>query len=254
VAWPTLLAAEVRLDVAGSVSSSEEGLEIRVDIRNGGDSAATSIDVEGRLFANEARGQLPDGLAPGASGSVALRFPPAVPQPGVHALTLLLDYAGPGPSGPVSMSQRAYLLVALGGAAEPVLRLSVANLRMAWSGLLCVVIESADGAPHRVRLQVDGPRGLRADNPAHAIDVPARGTVRVPVRVFRGTVPWDSRQGVIVVAAATDGPLVRTTVATAVVQVAADPAWSPWLRKPLTVLVLVLLGLVALAEARRWLV
>jgi hypothetical protein len=151
------------------------------------------------------------------------------------------------------MSQRAYLLMALGGAAEPALRLSAPDIRMAWSGLLDIGLESADAAPHSVRLQVEGPRGFRADNPAHAIEVPARGKVRVPVRVFRGTVPWDSRQGVLVVAAATDGPLVRTSVATAVVQVVPDPAWSPRLRIPLALAAVVLLGLAALAEVRRWL-
>ena len=252
MAWPTLLTAEVRLEVAGSVTSSEEGLEVHVDLRNGGDSPATSLDVEGELFGNQAHGQVADGLAAGASGSVALRFPSEVPQPGVHALTLLLDYTGAGPSGPVSMSQRAYLLVALGGAAAPALRLSAADVRMAWSGLLDVGVESSDGAPHTVQLRVDGPRGFRADNPAHAIDVPGRGRVDVPVRVFRGTVPWDSRQGVLVIAAATDGPFARTTVATAVVQVVPDPAWSPRFRKPLALVAVILLGLAALAEARRW--
>jgi hypothetical protein len=234
------------------VASSEESLEVHVELRNGGDTPATSIDVEGELFGNQARDRLADGLAPGVARSVVLRFPPDVPQPGVHALMLLLDYTEAAANGPVSMSQRAYLLVALGGAAEPALRLSAANIRMAWSGLLDVGVESADGAPHSVRLRVEGPRGFRTDNPARSIEVPAHGKVSVPVRVFRGTVPWDSRQGVVVVAAANDGPIVRTCVATAVVQVVPDPAWSPRLRVPLALAALVLLGLAALAEARRW--
>ena len=244
------LVAEARLDVGGSVEVAEGGIHVQVDLRNGGDAPATAVHVEGELMERQAQAQVL-GIPAGESRSIALHFPGGAPRPGVHALVLLLDYTTPGPSGPTPVSQRAYLLLALGEMAEPAVRLSVGEARMTWSGLVDVSLESADGAPHRVRLRIEGPRGFRGDNPPREVDVPALGTVTAKVRVFRGTVPWASRQGILAVGSATDGPLARTTVATGIVEILPDPAWMPRLRRPLWALALALLGLAILFEARR---
>lgn len=237
--------------MGGSVDVNDERIEVRVDVRNGGDAPATALSVEGDLLDGRAQAQLTGDIPPGEARSVVLRFAADVPRPGVHALTLFLDYTEMGPAGPQPVSQRGYLLLALGSAAEPAVRVSLPELRMKWSGVMEVALESADGAPHRVRVRIEGPRGLRADNPHREVDVPARGSVVAPVRVFRGAVPWSSRQGVLAVATATDGPLARTTVATGIVEVLPDPAWMPRLRRPLLALALALLGLAIYAELRR---
>jgi hypothetical protein len=226
----------------------DEGVRVRVDLHNDGDAGTGSIAVAGRLLEERDEARIDAGVAPGEAGSVFLHFAGEAPRPGVHALTLCLDYEGRRGDQRVSMSQAAYLLLAIGAAAEPAVRVSAPEARVGWSGLVPVVLESADGAPHRVRLRLAGPSGLRVDDPREAVSVPARGRVTSIVRVFRGTLPWATRQGVLAVATTTSGPLARTTVAPGVLNVVPDPAWAPRARLPFLVLAAVLLGLAALVE------
>ena len=239
----------MRFEVAGAADASAEGIDVRVDLSNVGDSAAESLSVEAELLGNRAQARL--ARVPSAtSRSVSLRFPANLPRPGVHALTLLLDYTPEGP-GAVAVSQRAYLLLALGATSEPAVRLSVPGASMCWTGTLVVQLESADGAAHRVRLRAEAPRWLRLENPTGEVEVPAQGKALAPVRLFRGTAPWGSRQGLLVVAEAMDGDLARTTVATGVVEIRSDPAWLPRLRRPLLLLAVILLAGALLAEWRQ---
>jgi len=241
----------VRFEVAGTVEGTDDELQVHVQLRNGGDSPATTLSVEGELLGNTARAQLPAGIAAGASGEIVLKFPASSTRAGVHPLSLLLDYEWPGPRGPLGVSQRAYLLLGLGGVAQPAVRLSLRDARMVYSGEVDVGVESVDGAPHSIRLRLLGPRGFRADVRADEVPVPARGTIHVPIRVFRGTLPWASHQGVLALAEVTDGPLASAAVATAAVDVAPDPAWMPRLRKPLLLAGIALLGVAAWIEVRR---
>ena len=241
--------ADARLEVTGSAEVSEDGIEARVDLRNIGDAVAEALSVEGELQGDRAQARL-TALPAGASRQVSLRFPSSPQRPGVHALTLLLDYTNPGPR-PLAVSQRAYLLLALGGAAPPpAVRLAVPEVTMDWSAVLAVELESADAAAHRVRLRVKAPRWLRVDDPTSEVEVPARGKAEAPVRLFRGSAPWGSRQGVVVVAETTDGALARTTVATGVVEIRSDPAWMPRLRQPLLLLAALFFASALLAEWR----
>jgi hypothetical protein len=241
----------VRFEVAGTVEGTDDELRVHVRLRNGGDSPATVLSVEGELLGNTARAQIPAGVAVGATGEAVLTFPAAATRAGVHPLSLLLDYQWPAPRGPQGVSQRAYLLLGLGGVAEPAVRLSLRDARMEYSGVVDVGVESADGSPHSVRLRLLGPRGFRADAPADEVQVPPRGPIGVPIRVFRGTLPWESRQGVLALAEVTDGPLASAAVASAAVDVGPDPAWMPRLRKPLLLAGIVLFGVAAWVEARR---
>lgn len=81
--------------------------------------------------------------------------------------------------------------------------------------------------------------------------MPAGGAVSVPLRLVRAGAARGSRHGVLVVGETLDGPFARTSVVVAPVDVAADPAILPRVRRPLFVLALVLLSLAAIAEMRR---
>ena len=237
-----------RLDVVGAVDSSQGTLDVRVDLTNHGDEKAAPLSVEGELFGRRDSVRLEKGIGPGETRSVLLRFPLDFPRPGRHALALLIEYTQ---AAAVAVSQRAYLLLALGADPAPAVRLSVGDAFLESMGALAVRLESADGGTHSVRLRVLTPKTLRADVPDRDVGVPARGTVSAPVRIFRGTAPWGTEQGVVVVAGASDGPEERTAVATAVVHVLPDPAWLPRLRLPLFALAVALLAGAVGAEVRR---
>jgi len=117
--------------------------------------------------------------------------------------------------------------------------------------VLPVSLESTDGAPHRVRVRVETPRGFVPEGRPQTVDVPAHGRVNVDVGLLRGTAARGTPQGVVIVAEAVDGPLERMAVATAIVEIAPDPAWLPRLRAPLAVVAFVLLAAGIAAEVRR---
>jgi hypothetical protein len=242
---------DVRLEISGAVEASDDALVVRVDLKNGGETSVTTLSVDGELLGSRAQAQLSSGIPAGTARSVALKFPANVPRPGVHALSLLLDYTWPGPRGPASVSQRAYLLVGLGEVAEPAVRLTLPETQMGYAGVVSVGIESADGAPHTLRVHLQGPRGFRADDPPDEIQVPGRGVIQAPIRVFRGALPWASRQGILVTAESTDGPVASTAVATGIALISPDPVWMPRLRKPLLAVAIILLCAAAGLEVRR---
>jgi hypothetical protein len=242
-------AAEVRLGVAaGAVELAADHLGVSVQLRNEGGTDTGAVDVDGEIFDGHSLARVPDGIPPGQAREVALRFPPDVPRPGTYALSLLLDYT-PAGAATSPLSQRAYLLLALGEAAPPAVGIKLAETRLDWAGVASIGLESADGQEHRVRLRLEGPRGLRVVDPDGEIQVPAHGEVRTPIPVFRGTLPWDTVQGVLAVATSTDGPVARTTVVVGTARVTPDPAWLPRARKPLLFATLVLFGAVIFVEA-----
>lgn len=227
---------------------AEDGLHVGVELRNAGDAPIEGpIQVEGRLFSNRDDARLEEAIPPGGTGKVSLTFPPDVPRPGVHALTLLVAHTDNG----TATSQCAYLLLALGGAPEPAVRLAVDESAFELRGTLAVGLESADAAPHRVRLHVAVPSGLRAEDPAAAVGVPASGRVTARVVLLRTGAAHDTRHGVVVVAEAEDGPQARTTVATGVVRILPEPALLPRIRRPLLVLALALLLASVVLQALR---
>jgi hypothetical protein len=243
-------AAGVQFEVGGAVESADEALEVRVDVINKGDGAATAVDVRGELGDEVDLVPLPKGVPAAATRSVLLRFA-HVPRPGVHVLGLRLDYteaAAPGRT-PVTTSQRAYLLLSLGANAATALRLSASESSIGTRGTVPVHLESADGAPHRVRVRVLTPRGLNADTPVEVF-VPAAGAATAEVPVLRGNVPRPSRQGVLVVAEVVGGDAAQASVVATVVHVAPDPALLPKLRWPLAAVVVALLLAAVFLETR----
>lgn len=228
------------------MSLSDEHLDVSVVLRNEGGALARGIAIDAELLGNHSSAELKEGIGVGESRSCQLRFPPDVPYPGTHAVTLLLDYTS-GDKNPAPLSQRAYLLLALGESAEPTVLITLKEASMNWAGLVTARLESLDGRAEKVRLRLEGPRGMRVNNPDSLILVPAKGGTEVSIPVFKGSLPWDSVQGVLCLAT-TDGPLVRTAVATGVVRVSRDPAWLPRVRRGVLVAALALLGLAAFAE------
>lgn len=227
-----------------------------VVLRNAGDDKAAPLAVLAELMGRTREARLESGVEGGAEATVALRFPFEVPRPGLHAIVLLLEWpVGPAPASggePPLASQRAYLLLTLGVAAEPAVRLMVPELSLETMGALPVGLESADGAAHRVAVRVLTPRGLNVLGVSSVeVDVPASGRVDASFSLLRAGAPRESRQGILIVASAADGPLERTAVATGVVKIARDPALLPRLRPALWILAALLLAAAAWAELRR---
>lgn len=230
------------------MEAAGDSLLVRVDLANRGDAKTGAVTVEGELLGRRDEARLERGIAPGETGSALLRYPLDVPRPGVHPLLLLLGYTRPGG---VTMSQRAYMLLSLGANPPPAVKLAVPEAALLDQATLRVGLESADGAPHRVRLSVATPKGLNGEAPPLSMDVPASGRVTALLRLLRGSVPRDTVQGILVVAGASDGPFERTTVESGVVRVLPDPAWMPRLRRPLLFLALLLVAGAVAAEIWR---
>jgi hypothetical protein len=247
-----VLAGVPALEVSGAVSLADENtLEVRVDLTNrGGPSGPVTID--GELAGGHDEAKVASGIGTGEIGSAVLHFPRAVPRPGVHPLVLLLDYSPRAPvaGAPAALSQRAFLLLSLGAAPPPPVRLSAPELGLRDRGLLRVSLQSADGAAHRVRLRVLGPRGLNAEHAVDEVAVPATGSASVTVPLLRGGVPRPSRQGVLLVAETLDGALAQASAATTVVDVAAPADLTPHLRVPFIVIAALLLAAAAVLEWR----
>jgi hypothetical protein len=246
--------AGARFEVSGAVEATESEIAVRVSLKNVGDRATGTVSVEGEFLGRRREGTLDQGVPAGESRSLLLRYPPEVPRRGVHPLTLLLDFAeaaSAANANPPTVSQRAFLLLALGANPPPAVRVDAAEGRVETRSSLAVGLQSLDGAPHRVHLRVLTPHGLRAENPPADVEVPAAGLVSVPIPLLRSGAPRGSRQGVLFVAEAADGPLARTTVTTGVVEIAPDPAIMPRLRLPLLVLAGLLLASAVALEFRR---
>jgi hypothetical protein len=243
----------VRFAVGGAVESAAAGgLEVRVDVTNEGGLGAATVDVRGELGDEADRLSIEGGVPAGQMRSVRFHFD-AMPAPaGVHVLGLRLDYtegATPGRT-PVTTSQRAFLLLAIGANPPPAVRVSAGEATIRDAGTVPVTVESIDGAAHRVRVRVLTPRGLNANTPVE-LDVPAGGRASAEVAILRGTVPRPSRHGVVAVAEVVDGPVAQAAVATSLVNVGPDPAWTPRLRKPIAAAAILLLLAAGAAEWKR---
>ena len=245
--------ASASLDVAGEVVSAAP-LEVRIVVRNPGVDATGPLDVIGELGTERREARVAGGVPPGGAASVLLAFDSLPARPGVHALLLLLEHPVEGTpdaaGNPPVRSQRAYVLLALGARPAPAVRLETDPSSIDVQGTLDVRLRSADGAAHRMELRAVPARGLRFEGEPVEVSVPADGVVDARLPIVRAGAARGSRNGVLVVAESPEGPLARTTVAAAAVDVAPDPAWMPRLRLPLLALGAVLLVLAAAAEVR----
>ena len=241
--------------MTGTASSPDgASLEVTLDLQNQGDLLASPLTVQAELVAERGEARLAQGVAPGATERTVLRFPLDLPRPGLHALTLLLEWpVGPAPADgtlPPMASQRAFLLLTLGALAEPAVRVIAPDLELETRGTLAVGLESADGGAHRVSVRVLTPRGLNVIGAGSEVIVPATGRATAPVTLVRGSAPRESRQGIVVVASVLDGSLERTAVTTGVVSLAKDPAILPRLRPALWLVAAGLLAAAAYVELR----
>jgi hypothetical protein len=247
--------AEAVLGVSGSVVSVAPRLEVRVVVTNRGDRPAAPLEVTGELLGERRLARLLDGVPPGGSGAVLLEFDAEV-RAGLHALTLLLEHPVDGPpdaaGNPPLASERAWLLLALGGNPGPSVRLAAEPLQLDVMGELPVRVASTDGSPHRVRVRALTGRGLREDGDGAVVAVPAAGAATVRLPLARGGAPRGSRHAVLLVAESLDGDLARTAVLAAPVEVTADLSILPRARGPVLALGLLLLAVAAGFEGRRW--
>ena len=241
--------------MSGSVLSVAPRLEVRVIVTNRGNRPAAPLEVVGELLGERSEARLAGGVAPAGEGAVLLIFALSGARPGTHALTLLLEHPVEGPpdgaGNPPMASQRAWLLLALGANPGPAVHLAADTLHLDVEGDLAVRLESADGEGHRVRLRALTARGLRAEGGGAEVAVPAGGGATARLPLVRAGAPRGSRHAVLLVADALDGPLARSTVLVAPVEIAADPSLLPRLRAPLLVLGLALLAVALGFEARR---
>jgi hypothetical protein len=240
-------------------------LEMRVVVTNQGDEAAAPLDVVGELFGQRRVARIARGVPPDGRAAVVLDFETAHARPGHHALTLLLEHPVGGgldaAGNPSVRSQRAYVLVALGPDPGPAASIGVEcpdgedeagyATPVDARGAVRVRLESTDGEAHRMSVRVLTARGLRSDGPPAAVTVPATGFVSVDIPLARAGAARGTRHGILVVAEEPDGPLARTAVATARVEIEPLPALLPRLRGPLLGLGLALLVVAGGAEWRR---
>jgi hypothetical protein len=241
--------AEVRLEVSGQAREAGGVRLVRVEVANRGHGTATGLEVEGELLGAHRQAALVEPLVAGATRSVELAFPADLPRPGVHGLALHLRYTPEGaPAGASPSSQRAWLLLPLGADPAPSVRLRVADAVVTRRAEVPVHLESADGAPHRVRLKVLAPRGLSALEPEAPVDVPAGGTAQVPLLVLVAGAPPGAPASIVVLAAEVDGPLERTAAAAGRIEVQAPSPWLPRWRAPLLVAALALLAAAVAVE------
>ncbi len=247
--------ADAVLDVSGRVVATEPRFEVSVTLTNRGDRRAGPIDVSGELDRRTSEARLAGGLEPGANASVILGFPAPPRRPGLHALTLLLEHpldAPPdGAGNPPLASQRAWLMLAIGASPAEAVRIEADPLRLDARGELRARLESRDGQAVRVRLRALAPRGLRADVEAVEVAVPARGAATARVPIVRAGAARGSRQALLLVAETPDGPLARTAVGVAAVDIAADASRVAALRPLLVAAGLALLAVALGYEAWR---
>jgi len=232
---------EPGFEVAGAVEVSGDSLEVRLDLTNRSAVAIDELIVQGELLGRTDDARHDDPTPPGEASRVWLRFPLEVSNPGTHALTLGLEYRL-ADAARTTLRQRAYLLLTLGAAAAPVVALAVADARLEASADIVATLHSTDGKPHPVKLRLLAPRGLNPTQDSVTLDVPPQGSATGRLGLLRAGAPRGTRQGVLVVAETTQDDLLRTTVQTAVVQIADDPARMPALRLPLALLAGMLLG------------
>ena len=240
-------------------------LEVRVVVTNRGDQAAVPLEVVGEFLGERREARVVEGVSPGGEAAVLLGFAAEDARPGLHALTLLLEHPVGGAvdaaGNPPVESQRAYLLLALGSNPGPAVRIEVecpeedaeadCAAVIGVRGEVTVRLESTDGEAHRMRVRALTARGLRTEGPPITVAVPATGTATVRIPLARAGAPPGSRHGVLVMAEAIDGPLARSTVKAARVEIAPHPSVLRRLRWPLLLLGLALLAAAGAAEWRR---
>jgi hypothetical protein len=253
-AGPPALAAPP-LDVSGEVVSVVPRLEVRVVVTNRSAQPTGALDVVGEMLGERRAARVTAGVPAAGSAAVVLGFDASPKRPGLHALTLLLEHpveGTPDAAGNLPVeSQRAWLLIALGARAEPAVRLEPDPAPIDVRGELRVRLRSADGAPHRVSVHGLAARGVRFEGPPVEVAVPASSSVVVSLPLVRAGAPRGTRHGVLVVAETPDGPLARTAVTAASVEIAPDPSVLPHVRGVLLVAGLALLAAAAVAEWRR---
>jgi hypothetical protein len=253
IASPGVLEAQpaADLEVSGTLRQVGDELEVEATVTNRRAAAIGSMSAEAELLGQRRQAVHRDSLPPGASGRLVFHFPLEVEEPGVYPMSLLLDYSERGTSSTVALSQRAFLLLALGAQAEPPVRIVVPALRLRTYAKLRVGLESTDGASHRIRLRTETARGLRALNDSEDVVVPAHGSVQREVGLLRAGAPRGP-QGLLVIAESIDGSPHRTAVATGTVEVTVDEPWLERLRTALLVAASLLLAWSAVAEIRRY--
>jgi hypothetical protein len=240
--------------VSGAVASCPGSIEVTVKLSNRGGEIKGPLTLRGQLLGHEDGAPLERGLPSGEAVEALLEFPADVPRPGVHLLFLWIESEDRAPDGAPRTTEveTAYLLLSLGAAPSPNLRLDAEPLRLVDSGRLRLSLESTDDGPHRVRIRALGPATLLLEPPAEPLAVPARGVASATVRVLRGRSAWGSRQKALVVASPVDGALEQTTVAVASIEIAGDPAVLPRVRIPLAAGGVALLVAALAVESRRW--
>lgn len=247
VAW-----ADVQFEVSGRAQTTRAGIQVVASLRNIGNSAAHSLHVRGELGSSLADA-VPGDVAPLAQVEATFDFP--LPErAGRHAILLRLEFY-PTPEAAEQKGSPAvqwgYLLIGLGADPPPALGLEVPEAKIETSGPLLVRLTSLDGFSHRASVSCRVPYGLGTLGEPPEVEVPASGSVEVPLSLVRGGALRGSRSGILVLARTTEAGMERAAVATGVVEILPDPALLPGLRVPLGVCGSALLGFSLWAEWRR---
>jgi hypothetical protein len=225
-------------------------VQVRVDLANLGNEPAHGVTIEAELLGQRQVSKLDEDLPGQMGGNATFAFDVGALAPGVYPLALHVQYARSSAAGDTA-SQRGYLLLALGASPRPAVRLTVPDVRLDTLAPIPIRVDSVDARPHRIRLRMLAPRGLQPFGPEAEVSVPQFGSVTAELRVLRGGAPRPSMQGLVLLAETIGEAPANASAATAMVEVEADPARMPRLRRWLLALAVLLLAGAGYSEYRR---
>jgi hypothetical protein len=247
-----LLAAQPRpfpgepLAISGRARRDGAELAVEVRLRNVSTSPIGPLSIEAELIDRTRRADVHESLAPREERALEFRFPFDLPRPGTYPLLLLIEQR----QGDLRIGRRSHLLLSLGAHSMPALHLSLDDATLEWQTTTHIKISSADARPHRARLRVLSGRGLLVLEDDRIVEVPATGSLILPVRVLHAGAKRATRHGLLAVAAPQDGSEERTSVASAVVEVRTIVYWLPRLRWPLAAIGFALIVIAVILELR----
>jgi len=219
-------------EITGSFAPAAQGVTVLVELRSRSSVPVTAVRIEGLWRGARARAFLPGPFSPGGLGEARLHFAEAPPR-GTTALALLLDFMRVDGNAAARGHEVAALLLAFDAVPSPAVRIATAPVALRESAEAVVRLESTDARPHRIRLTARPPRVLTGDPSTQIVEVPARGTATVRLRIFRARAAPGSDHDLLLIAETDGEPATRTTIVSLAVHVTPESNGMDLARVPL---------------------
>ena len=238
----------MRLEAAARAERFEAALDVRIDLKNRGETDARPLAVFGELLGETATLRLEEGVPAGRTTEAHLRFRSDSIRPGLHVLLLRLGYPR-APGGAEPLEWLSCLPLAVDRETSPSVRIVAPDVLLETAEVWRLGFEATDGRPHDVRVRIGVPKGLGASPLLEEVRVPARGPVLFSPTLFRGGSPRGAHLEAWVLVEPEDSS--AAVFRKADVTILPDPALLPRIRAPLLGVALVLLLATAAIEIRR---